>query len=70
MATWHQERGTGLCGLYAPHDTEWKCVSDAHGQPASSMAFRTQEGVDRYTASNGGIVIPPRSARPGRERAA
>lgn len=60
MSTWHQERNpAGIAALWAPHPTKWKCISDRHGQFATSMMFEDEAAAKAYAAKTGDVVIPP-----------
>lgn len=61
MSTWHQNRNpAALAALWAPHPTQWKCVSDRFDRPAGSMSFETEAEAKAYAERTGDIVIPPR----------
>lgn len=66
MATWHQEQArkrAGGTGLWYPHPTEWKCVSDKPGQFASSMSFTDEAKARAYCEKTGDALIPPENYR-------
>lgn len=58
MATWHQAKA-GLTGLYRPHATGWKVVSDPPGEFASAIVLTDQAEAEKLAKRNGGRVIPP-----------
>jgi len=61
MSTWHQARNPAvIADLWSPHPTQWKCVSDRPGEPASSISFATEAEAKAYAERTGDIVIAPR----------
>lgn len=58
MATWHQAKA-GLAGLYRPHATGWKVVSDPAREMTSAIICTTAAEAATLAKRNGGRVIPP-----------
>lgn len=49
MATWHQQKA-GLQGLYVPHETKWKFVSNPPNDCAAVGLYDTKEQAEAYVA--------------------
>jgi hypothetical protein len=59
MASWHQNKA-GVSGLYDPHPTGWKVITDRHNEMASSIILESKEAADTYVkAQPHGIIVPP-----------
>jgi hypothetical protein len=70
MATWHQSRNAaGMRGLYSPHATEWKVISDKRGECAGSISFTEESKARAYVERNGGLLVPPATVRGGGKHA-
>jgi hypothetical protein len=60
MATWHQQKNpTALAALWAPHPTQWKCVSDKPGQMAGCASFTDKQKARDFCDNTGAVLIPP-----------
>ena len=61
MSTWHQAQNPATTtALWAPHTTQWKCISDRPNEFASVMTFATEAEARAYAERTGDIVIAPR----------
>ena len=60
MSTWHQAQNPATtAALWAPHPTQWKCISDRPNEFASAMTFATEAEARAYAERTGDIVIAP-----------
>lgn len=73
MATWHQNQGGRLVGLYTPHETMWKIIENPPNDCAAVGLFHNRTAAEINKAGLGkhhpelrGHVhlIPPLTERP------
>lgn len=61
MSTWHQAQNPATtAALWAPHPTQWKCITDRPNEFASCIRFATEAEARAYAERTGDIVIAPR----------